>query len=149
MDRLTFSSKIDGWLLVVLLGSALACLFAAGSIMLSQIAGALWLAVVVVLLGCALPAWLLAATNYALTATTLDIRSGPFRWRLSLTDVTRISPTRNPVSSPALSLDRLRIEYGDGRWIIISPREKERFIRELEQRRARVDGQSTRDSLVA
>ena len=27
-------------------------------------------------------------------------------------EITRITPTRNPLSSPALSLDRLRNEYG-------------------------------------
>jgi hypothetical protein len=120
VEQLTFASKIDGWLLVVLLGSALACLFAAGSIMLSQMPGP----------------W----SSYVLTATTLDVRSGPFKWRVAIAEVTDISPTRNPVSSPALSLDRIRIDYGDGRWIIVSPREKERFVRELEQRRARVGG---------
>ena len=142
MEPLTFASRIDGWLLVVLLGSALACLFAAGSIVMSRMAGPLWLAAAVVLVGCVLPVWLLVATNYVLTATTLDIRSGPFKWRVPIADVTNISPTRNPVSSPALSLDRLRIDYGDSRWIIVSPREKERFVRELEQRRARLGGES-------
>jgi hypothetical protein len=140
VEQLTFASKIDGWLLVVLLGSALACLFAAGSIMLSQMPGPWWIAALLVLIGCVLPVWLLVATSYVLTATTLDVRSGPFKWRVAIAEVTDISPTRNPVSSPALSLDRIRIDYGDGRWIIVSPREKERFVRELEQRRARVGG---------
>ena len=140
MEPLTFASKIDGWLLVVLLGSALACLFAASSIVMSRMAGPLWLAAAITLVGCVLPVWLLVATNYVLTATTLDVRSGPFKWQVSIAEVTSIMPTRNPISSPALSLDRIRIDYGDGRWIIVSPREKERFMRELEQRRARLGG---------
>ncbi len=138
--ELTFASRIDGWLLVVLLGSALACLFAASSIMLSRMPGPWWIAAALLLLGCVLPVWLLVATNYVLTATALDVRSGPFKWQVPIADVTNIAPTRNPVSSPALSLDRLRIDYGDGRWILISPREKDRFVRELEQRRARLSG---------
>ena len=138
VEQLTFASKIDGWLLVVLLGSALACLFAASSIMMSRMAGPWWIAGLIVLIGCVLPVWLLVATNYVLTDTTLDIRSGPFKWRVSIADVTNVTPTRNPISSPALSLDRIRVDYGDGRSIIVSPRERERFVRELEQRRARL-----------
>ena len=141
MERLTFASKIDGWLLVVLLGSALACLFAASSMMLSQMAGPWWIAALIVVVGCVLPVWLLVATNYVLTATTLDIRSGPFKWQVSIAEVTNVSPTRNPVSSPALSLDRIRIDYGDRRSILISPQEKDRFVRELEQRRSRLGPQ--------
>lgn len=142
MERLTFASRIDGWLLVVLLGSALVCLFAAGRIMLSQLPVPWWIAAILVLLGCVLPTWLLVATNYVLTATTLDVRSGPFKWRVPIADVTSIAATRNSASSPALSLDRLRIDYGDGRWIMVSPLEKDRFVSELEQRRTRLGGQS-------
>jgi hypothetical protein len=40
------------------------------------------------------------------------------------------------LTSPAFSLDRLRIEYGRGRWIMISPRDKDGFLRELEVRRS-------------
>lgn len=140
VEQLTFASKVDGWLLVVLLGSALACLFVAGSIILAQMPGPWWIATTLFLLGCVLPTWLLVATSYVLTATTLDVRSGPFKWRIPIADVKSISPTRNSLSSPALSLDRLRIEYGDGRWIMVSPLEKDRFVRELEQRRARLGG---------
>lgn len=46
------------------------------------------------------------------------------------------SLTSNPLASPALSLDRLKIEYGQGHWIMISPRDREGFLRELESRRS-------------
>jgi hypothetical protein len=49
-----------------------------------------------------------------------------------------VVPTRNPLSSPALSLDRLRIEYGQGRAIMISPADKGPFLRALEERRMAV-----------
>jgi hypothetical protein len=44
---------------------------------------------------------------------------------------------RDPGTGPALSLDRLRIEYGSGRALMISPAEKQRFLRDLAARRAR------------
>ena len=72
-----------------------------------------------------------------LTEHDLLVRSGPFRWRVPLGQIHSVTPTRNPLSSPALSLDRLRIEYGDGKWILISPRERERFLEALEARGVR------------
>ena len=80
--------------------------------------------------------WVLAATDYTLTDTDLRVRSGPFRWRVPLHEIRSIAPTHNPLSSPALSLDRLRIEHGERKWLMISPRDKDGFLRELESRRA-------------
>ncbi|RZJ55116.1 MAG: hypothetical protein EON49_21085, partial [Acidovorax sp.] len=81
-----------------------------------------------------LPLWLLLDTSYTLTAEELLVRSGPLRWRIALGDVREVLPSRSWVSSPALSLDRLRIRYGQGRSILISPREKQRFIDALRER---------------
>ena len=86
-------------------------------------------------IGVGLPLWLLLGTRYILEPDQLLVRSGPFRWRVPIADIVRITPTTNPLSSPALSLDRLRIEYGRGSAIMISPRDKDRFLRDLEELR--------------
>ena len=91
-------------------------------------------AAAVVLLTLLLPLWLLLDTNYTMTEDELRVRSGPFRWRIALGDVREVSPSRSWISSPALSLDRLRIRYGAGRSILVSPREKQRFVDSLRQR---------------
>lgn len=135
-----FASRIDGWLLVLIVGGALACSVAAAVIVVSSAPGPLALAVLTVLVGAVFPVWLLVATRYALTDDVLRVRCGPFHWKIPLADIKGVTPTRNPLSSPALSLDRLRIDYGEGRRIMISPLEKERFVRELEQRRMRARG---------
>ncbi|WP_171258493.1 PH domain-containing protein, partial [Acinetobacter pittii] len=57
-----------------------------------------------------------------------------FRWKININDITRIEPTHNPLSSPALSLDRLKIYYRkDGRvaTVMISPKDKESFLNTL------------------
>ena len=54
-----------------------------------------------------------------------------FRWKININDITQIEPTHNPLSSPALSLDRLKIYYRkDGRvaTVMISPKDKEGFL---------------------
>jgi hypothetical protein len=38
------------------------------------------------------------------------------------------------LSSPALSLDRLKIDYSDARSIMISPEDRERFLADLKSR---------------
>lgn len=38
-----------------------------------------------------------------------------------------IRPTRNPLSSPAMSLDRLELQFKNGEKIMISPKDKVGF----------------------
>ncbi|KRG68157.1 PH domain-containing protein [Pseudoxanthomonas dokdonensis] len=130
----TYRSKVDGWLLIVLLGAMAVCLPAAFAALAQEQGWVAWLTVAaVLLLGFGLPLSLLFATRYTITADCLQVRSGPFRWRVPLAAITDITPTRNPASSPALSLDRLRIDYGRGRQLLISPRDQAGFMQAIEQ----------------
>lgn len=124
-----FRSKIDGWLTAVLVPGVFVALAASGHLLVAG--GGLTATFSLVSLGAVLPLWVLLGTYYAINDTELRIASGPFRWRIPLSEIKSITPTRNPLSSPALSLDRLRIEYGNGKWIMVSPRDKEKFLREL------------------
>jgi hypothetical protein len=128
----TYPSKIDWWLAAILASGMVACIYGSLHVFLAAPPGAGWVLLPTVGLGVGLPLWLLLGTRYTLEPTQLLIRSGPFRWRVPVADITRITPTSNPLSSPALSLDRLRIEYGRGSAIMISPRDKERFLRDIE-----------------
>ena len=140
-SRAFFTSRVDSWLFAIgpLAGLAATAFVAATVVPLALNSGAmpnktmLALLAVVIALTLLLPLWLLLDTNYTVTAQALQIRSGPFRWRIALSDVREVSPSRSWVSSPALSLDRVRIRYGAGRSILVSPREKQRFIDSLRQ----------------
>lgn len=71
--------------------------------------------------------------RYGLGNGLLVIRSGLLRQKLALGDIVEVRRTRNPLSSPALSLDRLRIQYGQGffKGVMISPAERQQFLDEL------------------
>ncbi|MFO1350813.1 MAG: PH domain-containing protein [Gammaproteobacteria bacterium] len=85
--------------------------------------------------GALLTWWIMLGTRYTLDGASLRIRSGPFRWEVPLASITAIYPTRNPLSSPALSLDRLRIRYTGSRFgIMISPVDQQGFLRDLAAR---------------
>lgn len=128
----TFRSKIDLWLGLVLGGMPLLLLRPLWD--LSRQPSQWPVALLLALLGIGLPLSVLVATRYTLTATDLVIRCGPFRWSIALAEITRLEATRDPLSSPALSLDRLRIEYGGGRAVLISPEPLEAFRAALRSR---------------
>ncbi len=125
-----FPSKIDAWL-VVLLVIAMAGVIAGfvGTVMeenepvVMLVMGAVLLLVVLLIVS------LLFRTYYSVEGETLRIVSGPFRWRVPIAEIEALEATRNPLSSPALSLDRLRIRYSGGKSIMISPADKRRFAK--------------------
>ena len=82
--------------------------------------------------------WALAyPVYYEITAFHLLIRSGCLKFQIPLSTIEMVRPTRNPLSAPAWSLDRLRIDYkrnNKPRIALISPEDKSRFLRELTQR---------------
>jgi len=134
MQPRRFRSKLDTWLLVTLIA---AVLMSAGAAFTLRGASSpdRWIAVPALLVGAGLPVWLLLGTHYTITDTELRVRSGPFGWRVPLAEIRSVTPTRNPLSSPALSLDRLRIDYGPGRALLVSPQDKGGFLACLEERR--------------
>ena len=130
----TYRSKIDTWLMFVLV-AAMAAASISVVTALSARGSAGWWALFPALIGIGLPLWVLTSTYYRFEDDVLIVRSGPFRWRVPVAKIKAVQATSNPLSSPALSLDRLRIEYGNGRSIMISPAEKEEFLADLERSR--------------
>jgi hypothetical protein len=63
----------------------------------------------------------------------LLVRFGICRQRIPLADIAEVHPTHNPLSSPALSLDRLRVQYGQGffKAVMISPADRNGFLDDL------------------
>jgi len=71
--------------------------------------------------------WVFRSTYYVIEGDGLIIRSSFITWRVPIRAITAVTPTRSAISSPALSLDRLRIDYG-GRAILVSPERKHAFV---------------------
>jgi hypothetical protein len=127
-----YKSKIDTWLALILVGAGVACLIAFVFALSTSSASAIAATLPALILGAGLPVWLMTSTTYTLSNTILLVKSGPFKWQVPIEQITSITPTTNPLSSPALSLDRLRIDYGRGQSIMISPKDKVQFIHNLE-----------------
>jgi hypothetical protein len=131
----TYRSAIDAWVLLVLGGGTAVAIVSSGAVLVAGDASTRVAALLAAAFGVGLPAWILLSTSYTLTAEDLVVRSGPFRWRLPIADITAIVPTRNPLSSPALSLNRLRITTRGRADVMISPADRAGFLADLEARR--------------
>jgi hypothetical protein len=139
----TFRSKVDAWLTLVV---------AAGLV-------AMWLApvrriwagrtidsldIIGPFVATAFIVWVFGGTYYVITADSLIVRAGPIRRTVPLRLVQRLRATHNPLSSPALSLDRIEVTYGAKR-ILVSPDDKRGFVSAVIKRSPAVvlDGLST------
>lgn len=122
-------SKRDAWLMAVLAVAGLYSLAVAAVVTFTGPGPGL--AVLALLAAVyAFVAWIFVKTFYIVTETDLLVRSGPFRWTIPLDDIQKVQPTRNPLSSPALSLDRLEILHSRGS-LMISPEDKRGFLEDL------------------
>jgi hypothetical protein len=129
-----YRSRVDPWLLVPFTGLMLTCVYAAYR-MLQLPRVPPWLALLPLVIVVTVPLWSVLVTRYTLSDEALRIRCGPFAWRIALRDISGIEPTRDAGSSPALSLDRLRIHYGERRSVMISPADQQKFLRDFAARR--------------
>ena len=123
-----FESKVDTWLLAVLLITILVCLYA-GYVLIKGKRPIV--AVLTLGIGSFLPIWLLFSTQYKVTDGILYISSGPSSYVIPVSSISGVRETKNSRSSPALSLDRLEISYGNGQKVLVSPKEKEKFLSTL------------------
>ena len=131
MSVTVFRSKVDAWLVALVFVSL--ALATAGAAIAAVTAGEarVWLGLAFFLAVGGFVAWLFATTRYELDGRTLTARSGPLRWRVDVGTIASVTPSRNPLSSPALSLDRLDVRFGKGKRILLSPADRDGFLRAL------------------
>lgn len=71
-------------------------------------------------------------TFYLIDKRQLKIKCGFFSYQpIEIMQVTEVCKTNNIISSPAPSFDRIEIKYGKFDSIIISPKDKVNFTRDL------------------
>ena len=122
-----FTSKIDMWLLVILLVTIVVSMVS-GFLLIKESGIQGYLSgLILIVIGAVLPMWLLLGTKYTVTNEDLIVRAGPMLWKIPIASISSVRETRNSRSSPALSLDRLRLNYGNGKSIMVSPKDKNRF----------------------
>lgn len=128
----TYPSKIDAWLVWVL-GSAVLLPIVAGLLMArASWPGALF-SFLIAAFDVALLRGLVFPCRYILLDDELRVQAGFLTWRIPYRDIRSVAPSGSPLSSPALSLRRVKIVYGASS-ILVSPEPREEFIEELRAR---------------
>jgi len=103
-----------------------------GGIIILFIVEGLWLGLVLHLLVILFILHLFSKTYYVIEGNQIRIKAGfLLKMLISINDIREIKETRNPISSPALSLDRLEIIYNKYDRVYISPKNKSEFIQDM------------------
>lgn len=131
-----YRSKVDLWLGILLLALPLAVIMAWIAALTSGSREDLFAAVLASVLTIGILGGLVYPMRYGVNDEHLIVRFGVVRTRIPLAHITSVTPTRNPLASPALSMDRLSIVSGPGLTgaVMISPADRDRFLDELAAR---------------
>ena len=75
-----------------------------------------------------------STTYYTIEGDSLKIKCGfLYNQTIPIAAIRKIESTRNPLSAPALSLDRLEISYGKWDSVLVSPRGHRGFAQHLKE----------------
>ncbi|WP_296280673.1 PH domain-containing protein [uncultured Acinetobacter sp.] len=136
-----FYSKIDWWVLGFLIAvtgllvQLLLTMYAKGTMVEYPEHTAVYVLTIAVLW------WPVFNTRYSIQNDTLTVRCMFLKWVIPLANIQQISKTSNPISSPALSLDRLKIEYiqeSKIKHVLISPRNSQQFCQVVQSQNTQI-----------
>lgn len=136
---LTFRSRVDWWLAALIFGALGHTAWRVGTAAWRRPTPDLVVAAGVTALVLALAIWIFAGTAYDVEAETLVVRSGPFRARLPIASIRRISRSSTLLAGPALSLRRLEVDHGKYDTAIVSPHDQAGFIAALVERNPTIE----------
>lgn len=115
-----YKSKVDWWLVVLIVG-VFGYPIVDGVLMQEYLLSIVFVLVLVLFY------FLSKTVKYKINENNLII----WKTKIEIKAIKKIYKTRNPLSSPALSLDRIAIVYNKYDEVLISPKEREQFIEDL------------------
>ena len=128
-----FKSKIDFGLILFL-----SVIF--GGIAIKLIYDEIWGVLIFILFIVAFIIHMFSTTFYIIEGEKLIIKCGfLINISIAIETVKKISETNNIMSSPALSLDRLEILYNNFDTIMISPKDKTKFIEAIQKIKPQIE----------
>ena len=138
-----FRSTVDSWVYVLAISLPLTVIWAiAPSLSDASVSTILYsvLAIAPIVL---IPAWLSISTYYRVDSAIMRVQSGPFSWSIPLDQIRNVTAERAWSAAPALSVNRLKIDYGQQRSIMVSPKNRAAFIAAIGQQPADVLAETT------
>lgn len=126
-----FRSTVDSWIYFFAAGLPLIAIHAVVSALAEANTSTSLYSVLAIAPLVLIPAWLLVSTYYRVDSAIMRVQSGPFSWSIPLDQIRNITAERSLAIAPSLSINRLRINYGQQRSILVSPKNKAAFIAAL------------------
>ncbi len=127
----SYKSKVDWWLGLILFLRPVVTIGVLVKL-ISEGGDGIWIGVLPVVFVALLYGGLIFPMRYILMEDHLLIRSGFVKQRIPYADMESVEPSRNLISSPALSLDRIQImTKNSGFGQRVSPKGKLEFMSEL------------------
>lgn len=132
MDPKKYKSKVDLWIAILLILIVVLGLFWIIDSIFFNVSPNESIGLVITGIVMILSVLIFLPVNYTLHESQLLIRFGLFRHRIKYQDMKSVKKTFNLLSSPALSLKRIEIQYSKGiGFTLISPNDIESFVKEL------------------
>jgi hypothetical protein len=137
-NEIIYASKKDWWLMVIIATAGLALAGAAAYQVSTNglTHPASWILLLCLLFYLAVVLIFAYPVSYQIRPPDLLIRAGLTCSHITLSSIKTVKPTKDPASAPALSLDRLRIDYlkkGKPTFSLVSPKDKAAFLKNLVQ----------------
>ena len=132
-DELRFPSKIDWWILAIPIVVVVGVLVAiVSNTKPGQVHVSIFIPLAIsVVVPIGIFASIFSSTSYVISGNELRIKCGPTKMLVPIDSISRIANSHSVVSSPALSLSRLAIQYGRFQEVLISPADRHGFIRAI------------------
>lgn len=128
-----FPSKKDLWIYPINWGCIIACFT---PILIGRDYEALFFTIPLAIL----LAWSWFTTGYTVNSEILIIRNGPIKKKVPIKDIKKITKTKNPLASSALSMDRLEIIYNsEFGMALVSPKDKQKFVSFLKSKNPQIE----------
>lgn len=119
-----YKSKVDWFFFLPLAYPIFLCVkgFITGTYLISAITF-----IILVLIG-----FMIHKTEYSISENSLNIKSGFLvNKKIDVKSIRRIESSKSMITAPALSRDRILLRYNRFDDILISPKEKEQFVKHL------------------
>ena len=133
MKTISYSSKIDLWILILFCIASVFLLFAIRQCYLQKNLFSSFMMVYLLMVLAVI--WLpVFNTKYALNDTHLIVRCLFFKWKIKFEDIKSVETIRDFSAAPALSVDRVQIQYtenGVSKSLSISPVKLTDFVNRL------------------
>ncbi len=136
MNTKRFATKRDGLIMGLLVSAVLLCAYVfydVQSKLSAEQTHIAWAVFAIIAINLVLLIWCLVQTFYEIVGDELKIVCGPYRKKIDINTISRMERIHSAIKAPALSFDRIKIDYEGNKSIMISPDDKQGFIKTIEK----------------